>query len=782
MKHLPRILGCALSVAALSAAAASAAAPETTLFIGGAGGVYFLAEPGELVVEIEKRDLNLRDAPTELRAVLAGPDRVVAGEAVIPDDGKPRGSGTGPSQSCRLSARVERKGVYALIVTVSGDPYSKHAVWGFRSNCPKYLIETSRAHQDARHEEPIVLASPTRPGDVCFLPRDEAFRVEVSGLPKGASPPRMFDANGALIATLDKPSHEFAAKIHRDAVPWRLHFPAAQGVVNMDGLTRWDASDLQPDLGIWTPDASSWFPYLENRWLLTPYSRVIYGPPGGSTEITFQVRNDARGERTIRLSLEFPDGEWPARLSSQSVKLRGKGTATVTVACAVPEAGRTRVCHLRATPENDPGFTTYSTLTVKAGDSPASKPLAMPLTLKPWRHENEQFGLVQEFPTENQVYFDLKNRPFTLAAGGLATLRDGQWITSNPEGAGRPLTSKIAFDRDNHLYVLAKSKGVATLYHSADGGRTFDSCAIPGPEGAFDMEEFTGHNTPDGPPPILRFTRTAKDPKLFWRALHDLELFLPRRENGRLVMGDPILITKQCIGLSSHSGIPSSLVSRGGKVHIAWGEATDPEAKVPGVPAYVATYDRATKQLTRPALVGHGAPANDIHNSPSITMDGEGYLHVLCGTHGHPFPYARSLKPDDASGGWTEAVLTSEDLDQTYIGMVCGPDNSLHSVFRLWRRGMEPFPASLYAALTYQRKRPGPPWEPPRILIVPPLSEYSVYYHRLTIDRKGRLFLSYDPWSTFWFYRNDHPGRRRALMTSPDGGETWKLVRTEDFQ
>jgi hypothetical protein len=100
----------------------------------------------------------------------------------------------------------------------------------------------------------------------------------------------------------------------------------------------------------------------------------------------------------------------------------------------------------------------------------------------------------------------------------------------------------------------------------------------------------------------------------------------------------------------------------------------------------------------------------------------------------------------------------------------------------MWWRGVEPFPAASHATLAYQRKRSGQPWEPPRILVVPPFSEYSVFYHRLTTDRKGRLFLSYDCWSTHWFYRNDLPGRRRTMMMSPDGGDTWTLAQLGDLE
>ena len=91
--------------------------------IGGCGGVYFLAQPGELVVEVVKRDRNAKKTTTDLRALLIGPDRTVLQEATIPDDGNPVGSGLGPARYVRLSTRVDRPGVYSLNVTVSQDRY-----------------------------------------------------------------------------------------------------------------------------------------------------------------------------------------------------------------------------------------------------------------------------------------------------------------------------------------------------------------------------------------------------------------------------------------------------------------------------------------------------------------------------------------------------------------------------------------------------------------------------------------------------------------------------------
>ncbi|MGQ9730083.1 MAG: BNR-4 repeat-containing protein [Candidatus Zipacnadales bacterium] len=772
------------------------------LRIGGAGGVYFLATPGELLVEIEKRDRHLFDRQTELRAILVGPDRRVVNEATIPDDGERRGSGLGKPQRVRLVTHVERDGVYALNVTISQDRYGEEIEWGFRTNCPRYLVETSRGHRDQRREEPIVLFNDEQPGDICFLPRQGEFEIAITDIAAGVEALTLHDAEGSLIQTLTVDSEGNAscripANEHRHAIPWRLHFPKHKGIVQIDGVTRWDQGDAFTNLPLWTPDLDSWFPFAEYRWLLTPYRRQVYGDPGSRGRIAFYVHNNAESFRTVQLRLEFPDRPWPAQLSTSQIELGRKQRAEVSIEYTVPPLEQTSTCHLRATVAENPEFTTYSTLIVNAGEPPFARPLVMPLTLRPYEHENEQLGYLPEYPVESEPYFDLANHAVVRTSNGIATLRDGSWdmidLRTAVQSRTPPfetesfglLSSKVAFDADGDMYILATGGGHAVLLHSVDEGKTFGAYVIPQregrPRGSFDIEQFTGHNTPAGPPPILRYTQTATDPKLIWRHINDLELFLPEKRDGRLLIGEPILISDQCIGLSAHSGIPASVVSQGTKVHVAWGEATDPALKVPGVPTYVVTYDRNTKTLGERALVGYGPPANDIHNSPSITIDRQGYLHVVIGTHGQPFPYAQSLKPNDAAGGWTESVLVGEGLSLTYVGLVCDPTDTLHLVARLWRSGVDPFPLSSHATLAHLRKRPGQPWEAPRPLVVAPFSEYSIFYHRLTIDHRGRLFVSYDYWSTYWFYRIDHYGDRRALMMSPDGGETWKLVAAADL-
>jgi hypothetical protein len=677
-----------------------------------------------------------------------------------------------------------------MMITVSEDRYGEYMSWGFRTNCPKYLVETSRGHKDARHEEPLVFRNPDREGEVCFLPQAQPFSLEAGDLAPGVESLPVFNSAGKTMATIPvtagRGSLTFPADASRTGAPWRLHLPRAQASLSIDGVTRWSSGEPYENLSLWSPDPKSWFDFPGNRWLLTPYQRTVYAGQNTEGTVGFTLHNNGPQPKKIALSLEFDRGaRWPARLSAGEISLAPGASAPVKLAYTVPRNGTEWTCILRATVRDGSRFSTWSSVTLRRGTAPAGSPLAVPFTLEPYRHENEQLGYLPDYPLDNQVYFDLENRPFIAAADGIYSLHKGVWVkTVKAKRADngriiplRPSNTRVAFDRDNDVYCLGSAEGGTVLLHSRDRGATFTAWPLPG-RGTYDIEAFSGHNTPSGPPPVARFIQTAADPKNIWRRINDFDLFLPEKApDGSLRIGAPVTVSKMCIGLSIHSGIPTVIVSRGDNVHVTWGEATDPAEKAPGVPTYVATCDRKTRTLSKPALVGYGPPANDIHNTPCITMDSKGFLHVLVGTHGRTFKYARSLAPDRADRGWTPAEDVGPGLLQTYVGMVCGPDDTIHLTFRLWRDDEKYFPAGHYATLGYMSKHPAESWSDPRILVIAPFSEYSIFYHRLTIDRAGALFLSYDYWSTFWFYRTDHRGTRRALMMSPDGGKTWRLAR-----
>ncbi len=861
MKSTSRIIALTLCLTLHGAIVAAQELVEQQMpfSIGGVGGVYLLVEPGELEIEVFKRDLNVRRRGWDMRVILAGPDREVIDDLVIPHSGGEQGDPPGPLQSVRWSREVDRPGVYALNITTGTDRHGLDIAWGLRTNAEAWVIETSRGHRDERHVEPIALFDADRPADVCFLPRPGEFEIEVEGLSPDVKELALFDDSGTQVATIevaqeqstairdylylpsgDAPEGSARYTVPEDEArghsPWRLHLPRGQAFLNIDGVTRWAGGDLYPSMAAWTPDLDSWFTVQENRWLISPYHRYVYRDPGAQDAITFRVYNNAPETRTIALSLEFPDAEWPAALSQGSVTLDPHETEEVEGTFTAPDDnGEALVCHVRATPVQDterfPQYTTYATLAVHAGQAPADQPLDLPLELSPYSHENRQLGYLPDYVVHNQVYFDLENRPYAISSRDLYRRIDGEWIGTEitdavvrrvPEfddGTWVTTSTKIAFDADNDLYLLARTGDTSALLHSSDGGDTFTAYVIEGREDEpkqWDIEQFSGHNVPDGPPPVLRFTRThiddpdiptaRRDPRVRWRRVYDVELIVAEKTaNGDLTLGEPMLVTDACIGTASfHSGATSSLVSRDSQVHIVWGEATDPEAsreEIPGVPVYVASYDRDTGELGEPVFMSFGPPPNDTHNIPTITMDSEGHIHVVVGTHGEPFHYLRSLEPNDAYAGWTEAVPTSEEtLRQTYIGLVCGADDALHLVFRLAGSG-EHLPGSSWTGLAYQRKLPGQDWEDPVMLLVPPFGSYSNYLHRLTIDQEGAPVLSYNYWSTMVFYRNDSRGSRarvegtmaavsgrpgtagriqrggwgRAVMTSPDGGDTWRM-------
>ncbi|HEO72364.1 MAG TPA: hypothetical protein ENN80_13980, partial [Candidatus Hydrogenedentes bacterium] len=101
-----------------------------------------------------------------------------------------------------MTTSVARKGIYALNLTVTHDRYGSDFSWGLRTNCPHYLIETSRGHRDEPHTEPLVLLNPDAPGDVCFMPPTRACTVDISAVPEDVDAVRVYDAEDNTLAII----------------------------------------------------------------------------------------------------------------------------------------------------------------------------------------------------------------------------------------------------------------------------------------------------------------------------------------------------------------------------------------------------------------------------------------------------------------------------------------------------------------------------------------------------------------------------------------------------
>ena len=579
---------------------------------------------------------------------------------------------------------------------------------------------------------------------------------------KGDAPVRLFDARDRLVAEATPDTEGNVAlgvgpEHPRDAVPWRLRLPGYAGTVQIDGVTRWAPEDGGYEhLSLWTPDPGSWFDFHANRWLLTPYRQRRNVQPGDAGAVEFTVHNNGRDARAVALALAYPDTAW-LRDAVEKRSSPGAGASErVTLAYTALASGE-GLAHVRMTA----GAFDVSRRWNLMDTGQIDRAVDTPIVLRPFQHENEQFGYAPDYPVTNQVYFDRENRPVVTSRDGVSVLRDGAWRETQTGGL---LSSKAAFGGDNGLYLLGRRDGAPALLHSDDGGATFNAYPIPG-GGSFDIEQFSGHNSPPGPPPFVH--NRATPIRSFLAAATIWICSCPRKRTAAQSRSAPVRLSSLSIGYSGHSGIPSRSCRAATGCMWSGRRRPDPRSRFQ---ACRRTWRRGIAQRELQALVGYGPPANDVHNTPSITMDSLGYLHVLVGTHGRTLLYARSKARNTAGGGWTEPEPLGPGLRQTYVGFVCDENDTLHVVFRLWNDDTEYFPASLYASLSYMKKAPGEPWTEPRPLIVSAFSEYSVFYHRLTIDRTGDLYLSYDYWSTFWFYRTDRPETRRALITSGDGG------------
>ena len=451
-----------------------------------------------------------------------------------------------------------------------------------------------------------------------------------------------------------------------------------------------------------------------------------------------------------------------------------------------------------------------------------AQPVTLPIVEKP--HEHEAALGYAPWYTPNAPAFDKFNRPYMRSravdpqvSGSIQTIRNGRWVQRDFLGAiraafpnfasvhlgGGTLGACISFDSDDHLYTLVRVKFKDDsehdlLLYSPDYGDTFQVYELPcnegfhsRPEGFANIEFRAGSNRLTRPPLIATLRKRADHPLGQWTAHYNLYLIQPQKADGKLKLSEPVLVTDHGLYMSRHAGNPSFAASGPDKTYITWAETTE-NNYVPGAPNFAATFDPVTLKITDRHFTGFAYPPNDGHDSPGIVLDPKGYVHTMTGGHGENFVYSHSTEPYSTAGmtdpvpvlknGWKEFGI--DRGRQSYLSFVCTADGALHTVFRQWLKGTEPYFQDGYCgSLAYQRRDADGTWDTQaRQLVIPPLDGYSIYYQTMVLDRKDRIFLSYG-------YRSEHKeygtgeaeNHYLALLMSPDSGKTWRLMTTQDF-
>ncbi|MBI2082981.1 MAG: BNR-4 repeat-containing protein [Deltaproteobacteria bacterium] len=278
------------------------------------------------------------------------------------------------------------------------------------------------------------------------------------------------------------------------------------------------------------------------------------------------------------------------------------------------------------------------------------------------------------------------------------------------------------------------------------------------------LEHYDAYNDKSRPPVILANSYYNDGDAIVG---HELFLIVPtRNSDGTLTLPAPVLLTDDAIHTYPGNGGSNLVITRGRYSYIVWAASqavmSSGKSRVNGTPTYIIRYDHETRGLSEPVFLGLGGTAIDDHNTPAITIDRDGYLHVILGAHHQSFLYTKSLRPHSIDrGGWStpsriggttpgpeDPECISDTCDgYTYVSLIADQQNNLHLAAR-WAGSIGPVysdgSTSHYSAqLVYLRKKSGEDWERRRSLVIPHHPTYSHWYQRIDSDRTGRLFLYY---------------------------------------
>ena len=441
----------------------------------------------------------------------------------------------------------------------------------------------------------------------------------------------------------------------------------------------------------------------------------------------------------------------------------------------------------------------------------------------PFRHKAFYQGEREQLAYNPKYYpglitFDEKNIPYVRNINGtIQTLdKNGNWLELDFKPAikspfpawggdlfkGPSAEERIVFDNTGTAYMTVTiSRNTADaqtlLLSSRNHCRSWEVYPLP--------KSFAGWFVKIENMSPLR--RLATPPVLTVFKGSFIYLIIPVKTKSGLKLSKPVLITKDALVTPTHSGGGNFTVTSSGKTFIVYA-STISKTGTDGTPQYIAVYDHIKKCLSAPVYMGsNGIGKPDAHNLPCIEIDSKGYLHVILGSHHNPFVYFCSQKPYDISS-WTAPEIIGYPRTKmgegsyTYIGLLCDPFDNLHLVARWAGNGYK-------NNLIYIKKPAGKSWQKQKKMVEPFKTLYSVYYHKMSQDLRGRIFVNYfyygneltkeqaiaynKKWpedkifsikpksapNGYWY--NNVKYHDPVVIVSNDSGDSFRLALTEDF-
>ena len=213
---------------------------------------------------------------------------------------------------------------------------------------------------------------------------------------------------------------------------------------------------------------------------------------------------------------------------------------------------------------------------------------------------------------------------------------------------------------------------------------------------------------------------------------------------------DLVLLSENGCGRATAYPDANKIITIQDKTHVAWLDSI-----AEGFRVRTRTLDRTTNRWSPTYTVGE---AYDNHGGPALTVDSQGYLHIVYFPHHHPFRYRRSMRPNDVSE-WEDEIEVGEQC--TYPMMVCGPDDTLYLTGRQ-SRGSEPWYVNLYI------KPPDAPWSEPITVFQDDEGGYVCFQQPLAWGQDRRTLHM-----TLMIF-DESRSYTIGYLRSPDSGKTWE--------
>lgn len=166
--------------------------------------------------------------------------------------------------------------------------------------------------------------------------------------------------------------------------------------------------------------------------------------------------------------------------------------------------------------------------------------------------------------------------------------------------------------------------------------------------------------------------------------------------------------------------------------------------------------DRWTTHVSR-----YKGKCSDAHNSISIAVDGDGYLHVSWDHHGHPLRYAMSVEPGSLTLGEKRQMIGEQENKVTYPEFYNIGDGDLLFAYRDGSSGNGNLVLNRYDCKSRM-------WSRIHSVLIDGEGKRNAYW-QMTVDVHGTIHVAW-VWRETWMVETNHD---LCYAYSRDGGQTW---------